>query len=294
MKASRYLPVGASAVAAVLALSACGPQRPAASRVASAGAATAAPASAPLGTVLPTKCPGVFTVATDKPAYAPWFQGDDPANGKGYEAAVAYAVAKQLGFDAKEVRWVTASFNSVVTPGSKPFDVAINQFSISDGRRKAVDFSAGYYDVAQGVVAKRDSKIAHATTVAELAGAKLAAQVGTTSYTAIVAQIKPTLKPSVFDTTDLAVQALKNGQVDGIVVDLPTGFYMISAQLDGGTIVGQLPTFGAAEQFGLILEKGSPLTAAVSQAVETLRRDGTLARLQQEWLAGVGGVSELK
>jgi polar amino acid transport system substrate-binding protein len=281
-------------VTVALALSACGPTRPSRGRAAPVPAPVAAPASAPATTALPTKAPGTLTFATDKPAYAPWFQDDDPTNGKGFEAAVAYAVARQLGFAAKGVKWVTASFNSVVTPGSKVFDIAINQFSISEARRQAVDFSAGYYEVAQVVVTGPDSKIAHATALAELAAAKLAAQVGTTSYTTLVEQIKPTQKPSVFDTTDLAVQALKNGQVDGIVVDLPTGFYIAAAQLDRGKIVGQLPGLGAPEQFGLVLEKGSPLTAAVTAAVEALRQDGTLARLQREWLAGAGGASELK
>jgi polar amino acid transport system substrate-binding protein len=251
-------------------------------------------AAAPAKAVLPTKTPGLLTIATDKPAYAPWFQDNDPTNGKGFESAVASAVAKQLGFEAKSVRWVTASFNSVITPGVKPFDFAINQFSISEGRRKAVDFSAGYYDVAQVVVTNRESRIAQAKSMADLADAKLAAQVGTTAYPAIIEQIKPQQRPSVFDTNDLAVQALKNRQVDGIVVDLPTGFYMVAAQLEHGLIVGQLPPRGAPEQFGLVLEKGSALTAAVSAAVATLRQDGTLARLQQEWLAGAGGAAELK
>jgi polar amino acid transport system substrate-binding protein len=238
--------------------------------------------------------PGTFTVATDNPAYEPWFSDNKPSNGKGYESAVAYEVAKQLGFQPSEVKWVTASFNSVVTPGRKNFDVDINQVSISEERKKAVDFSTGYYDVAQSVVTYQGSKIANATSLAGLKGAKLGAQVGTTSYATITNTIKPSQKPSVYDTNDLAVQALKNKQIDGIVVDLPTGFYMSAAQLDNGKIVGQISSGSSPEQFGFVLSKGSKLTACVSKAVDALRGEGALARLQQQWLATAGGAPELK
>ena len=165
-------------------------------------------------------------MGTDKPAYEPWFVDDDPTNGKGFESAVAYAVAEQLGFDKAEVKWIVVPFTNAYAPGDKKFDVDINQVSISDARRKAVDFSTGYYDVAQTVVSVKGSKIDGATSIAALKEAKLGAQVGTTSYTAITDQIQPTAKPAVYDTNDLAVQALKNGQIDGIVVDLPTAFYI--------------------------------------------------------------------
>jgi polar amino acid transport system substrate-binding protein len=238
--------------------------------------------------------PGVFTVATDNPAYEPWFSDNKPSNGKGYESAVAYAVAKQLGFAPNEVKWVTASFNSVVTPGRKNFDVDINQVSISEDRKKAVDFSSGYYDVAQAVVSYQGSKIASAHSLADLRTAKLGAQVGTTSYSTIVNTIKPGPTPAVYDTNDLAVQALKNKQIDGIVVDLPTGFYMSAAQLDHGVIVGQLPAGPSPEQFGMVLTRGSALTPCVSKAVDALRQDGTLDALQQQWLATAGGAPVLK
>jgi polar amino acid transport system substrate-binding protein len=238
--------------------------------------------------------PGTFTVATDNPAYEPWFSDNKPSNGKGYESAVAYAVAGKLGFAPGEVKWVTASFNSVVTPGRKNFDVDINQVSISDQRRKAVDFSTGYYDVAQSVVTYAGSPIAKATSLAELKNARLGAAVGTTSYTTILDTIKPSKKPAVYDTNDLAVQALKNKQIDGIVVDLPTGFYMSAAQLDNGKIVGQISSGSSPEQFGFVLSKGSKLTACVSKAVDALRSDGALTRLQEQWLATAGGAPELK
>ena len=237
---------------------------------------------------LALKTAGTFTVGTDKPAYAPWFVDDDPANGKGYESAVTYAVAKSLGFAESEVKWQTVQFNAAFAPGPKKFDLDVNQISISEDRRKAVDFSSGYYDVRQTVITTAGSKIANAKSVAELAGAKLGAQVGTTSYTALRDVIKPKQTPAVYDTNDLAVQALKNKQIDGIVVDLPTGFYMTAAQLDNGKIVGQLPAGGQAEQFGFVLEKGSALTACVSKAVDALKADGTLAKLQQQYLTAEG------
>jgi len=237
---------------------------------------------------------GTFTVGTDKPAYSPWFVDDDPNNGKGFESAVAYAVAEKLGFDKPEVKWIVVPFTNAYAPGDKKFDIDINQVSISDARRKAVDFSSGYYDVAQAVVSTKGSKIDGATSVAELKDAKLGAQVGTTSYTAITDQIQPTAKPAVYDTNDLAVQALKNGQVDGIVVDLPTAFGIVAVQLDDGAIVGQLPAgTGTPDQFGLVLAKGSPLTSCVSQAVDALKSDGTLADLEAQWLAGTDGAPVL-
>lgn len=238
---------------------------------------------------------GTFTVGTDQPAYAPWFVDDDPSNGEGYESAVAYRVAEQLGFGAEEVEWVVVPFNSAVTPGAKTFDVDINQISITAERRNAVDFSTGYYDVAQTVITTKGSPIESATSVAELADAKLGAQVGTTSYTVINDQIKPAEEPAAFDTNDIAVQSLANGQVEGIVVDLPTAFYMTSAQLDNGVIVGQLPAQDeAGDQFGFVLDKGNSLTPCVSGAVDALREDGTLDALAEEWLAGSGGAPELQ
>ena len=237
--------------------------------------------------------PGTLTLGTDKPAYPPWFVDDTPSNGKGYEAAVGAAIADKLGFAPTEVSWTVVPFNTAIAPGPKNFDLDLNQISISDERKQAVDFSSGYYDVRQAVVTTKGSPIAGKASVADLAGAKLGAQVGTTSYKAITDQIKPSTKPSVFDTNDLAVQALKNGQIDGIVVDLPTAFYMTGAQLDDGVIVGQLPQTGTPEQFGAVLDKGSALTPCVTQAVDALRADGTLKKLEKQWLAEQGA-PELK
>lgn len=238
--------------------------------------------------------PGTLTIGTDKPAYPPWFVDDDPSNGKGYESAVAYAIAEKMGFTKGDVKWVVVPFNTAISPAAKSFDFDVNQVSISDKRKQAVDFSSGYYDVRQAVISYKGSPIDGKTAIADLKGAKLGAQVGTTSYTAVVDQIAPDQKPAVFDTNDLAVQALKNKQIDGIVVDVPTAFYMTAAQMDDGVIVGQLPDAGSTpEQFGAVLDKGSALTPCVTKAVDALREDGTLKALEGEWLSSQGA-PELK
>jgi len=208
---------------------------------------------------------------------------------------VTYAVTKQLGFEAADVAWITVPFTNAFAPGEKKFDVDVNQVSITDQRCKAVDFSSGYYDVAQAVVTTKDSPISGATTTAALKTAKLGAQVGTTSYTVITDQIAPEQQPAVYDTNDLAVQALKNGQIDGIVVDLPTAFYMAAAQLDDGKIVGQLPPgSGKADEFGFVLGLGSPLTSCVSSAVDALQADGTLKTIEGQYLSNAGGAPVLQ
>ncbi|MEV4442915.1 ABC transporter substrate-binding protein, partial [Streptomyces sp. NPDC049577] len=243
---------------------------------------------------LTTRTSGKLTVGTDKPAYAPWFEGDDPANGKGFESAVAYAVADRLGYARSEVVWQTVPFNTSVAPGPKRFDFDINQISVSDERRRAVDFSSGYYDVRQAVIALKDSPAAKATTLAGLKQARLGAQVGTTSLDVVKDLIKPDHEPAVFQKNDLAKTALKNHQVDAIVVDLPTAFFITSAEVPEARVVGQLAAPGdRPEQFGLVLDKGSRLTGCVSRAVDSLRQDGTLARLEKQWLSDAAGAPVL-
>lgn len=238
---------------------------------------------------LPTQTAGTLTIATSEPAYGPWVIDNDPTNKQGYESAVAYAVAEKLGYTDDQVTWTRVSFNAAISPAPKDFDFDINQFSISEDRKKAVDFSSGYYDVTQTVVTTADSPIAAATSVAELKGATLGAQIGTTSLTALTDQIAPDSDPVIFQTNDAAVQALQNGQVQGLVVDLPTAFYMAGAQLDNGVVLGQLPgSASETEQFGLLLEKDSPLTDCVTQAVDAVRADGTLDLLAEEFLTGAG------
>jgi polar amino acid transport system substrate-binding protein len=259
----------------------------------SATASASASASACASGALNTRTPGKLTIGTDNPAYPPWFSDNKPDNGKGFESAVAYNVAERLGYPAANVTWTQVPFNNAIAPGPKAYDLDINQFSITDERKQAVDFSSPYYLVRQTIITIKGSKIDGATTIAALKDAKLGAQVGTTSYQAINDLIKPSTKAQVFNTNDDAKKALQNGTIDGLVVDLPTAFYMTAAELDGGKIVGQLPQVGVPEQFGIVLDKGSPLTRCVSKAVDQLRQDGTLAVLEKTWLAGTGGAPEL-
>jgi polar amino acid transport system substrate-binding protein len=267
----------------------------------SAGATSPGPATGG-GTVggacvpdqLQTTTPKVLTIATSEPVYEPWMVDNDPSNGKGFESAVAYAVATQLGFDKDQVTWTRVGFDEAIAK-QDGWDFDINQFSISEARKKQVDFSSGYFDVSQVVITVKGSPIEKATTVAELKNAKLGAMNGTTSLNALNDVIKPTNKPSVFDDNAVAAQALQNGQIDGLVVDLPTGFYMTGAQLKDGVVVGQLPgTASQKEQFGLLLAKGSPLTECVTKAVDALRADGTLEQLTTKWLGGKDVAPELK
>jgi polar amino acid transport system substrate-binding protein len=245
---------------------------------------------------------GKLTVGTDNPAYPPWFGGDekapwkisDPRSGQGFESAVAYAVADELGFSRAEVTWMVVPFTQSFKPGPKDFDFDINQISYSDVRAKAVDFSDSYYDVNQAVVALNSSKIANAKSLADLKGAKLGAPVGTTSYQYIVDNVKPTQKPGVYDTLNDGVSALKAKQIDGLVVDLPTAFFVTAAQVENSKIVGQFPAVGEQERFGMVFEKGSALVDCVNQALTALKDDGELASIQQEWLSDKASAPVLK
>ena len=230
--------------------------------------------------------PGTLTVATDTPAYPPYFEDDDPSNGKGFESAVAYAVAEQLGFSQDQVTWTTVPFNKSYAPGDKEFDFDINQISITPKRQKAVDFSDGYYTVNQAVVALADSPIAGATTLADLQSSKLGAQVGTTSLDFITEVIQPTQEPMVYNDTNDAKSALENGQIDGIVVDLPTAYYVTAVEFDNAKIVGQFPAQEGGEEFGLLMAKGSPILQCVNQAIGALKESGELQQIQDEWLVG--------
>ena len=252
--------------------------------IASDGKNTPDSASASEGS-LKTVTPGKLTIATGEPAYSPWVENNDPASGKGFEAAIAYAVAGKLGFANADVVWVRSTFDAAVAPGAKDWDFNLQQFSITEERRNAVDFSSPYYTTAQAVVTLKGSPVSGATTVAELKGALLGAQTGTTSHRMLTETVAPTTAPSVFNNSQDTVQALKGGQVDAIVVDLPTALYLVAAELDGGVVVGQFADTSGGDQFGLVLPKGSPLTAAVTGAVDALRADGTLDSLTKTWLS---------
>ncbi|TKK87761.1 amino acid ABC transporter substrate-binding protein [Herbidospora galbida] len=238
--------------------------------------------------------PGKLTIGTDKPAYEPWFKDDDPANGQGFEGAVAAAVAKGLGFTPQEVAWETVPFDSSFAPGPKKFDFDINQISITPERAKAVDFSEGYYTVKQAVVALGDSKFASAANLAALKDAKIGVQAGTTALSAVREVIQPGDDPSVFNQQIDAVSALKNKQIDAIVVDLPTAFYVTAAQVEGSKIVGQFAaSSGTPEEFGLLFEKGNTLVGCVDKALADLKSSGELAAIEQQWLTSTAGAPEL-
>jgi len=235
---------------------------------------------------LPLYEEGRLTIATDKPAFEPWFKGNDPTNGRGFESAVAYAVAEEMGFSESEVDWVVEPFNKSYAPGPKDYDFDINQISITEKREQAVDFSIGYYDANQALVALQDSPIADVTSLEDIKSYKLGAQIGTTSYAYIVETIQPDEQPFTYDTTTDARSALRAGQIDGIVVDLPTAFFISAVQISGSAVVGQFPTAGEEpEQFGLLFEEGNPLVECVDDALETLKADGTLAAIQERWLS---------
>jgi polar amino acid transport system substrate-binding protein len=241
---------------------------------------------------LPTQQQGVLTIATDKPAYPPYFEDDDPTNGEGFESAVAYAVADQLGYPKAKVKWTVEPFNSSFAPGPKDFDFDVNQISITPPREKAVDFSAPYYTANQAVVALKDSDAAKATSLEDLQDANLGVQIGTTSLEAAEAEIEPSSRPEVFNNSNDVVQALKNKQIDAVVVDLPTALYLTAVQVPEATVVGQFSAPGG-DQWGALLEKDSELTGCVSQAVEALEDSGELERITQRWMSQAAGAPEL-
>ena len=278
------------AAVALLFAAACAPAAP---TTPSTGAASgSAQAGAP--GALPTLKSGTLTFATDQPVYPPWFVDDKPESGQGFEGAVAAAIAGGLGYTTDKVTWVRVPFNAAIQPGPKSYDLDLNEFSITSERRQAVDFSSPYYDVRQAVIALDSSPAAGAKTLAALKAVRLGAQVGTTSLDAITNQIAPSTKPSVYNSNDDAKLALTNGQIDALVVDLPTAFYITSAELQNAKIVGQLPAgSGVPEQFGAVLDKDSPLTPCVSAAVDKLRAAGTLTALEKQWLAQAGSAPEL-
>jgi polar amino acid transport system substrate-binding protein len=235
--------------------------------------------------VLRTVSPGILTIGVDQPVYPPWFNDNkNPIGGDGYESAIDLAIADKLGYSDDQIKVKRVSFSQAIGPAARSFDFDLDEFSITKKREQAVDFSAPYYDVAEAIVALKGSKAAAVTTFAGLKTLKLGAQTGSTNQQTISDVIKPA-QHAFFGGNALAVQALKNGQIDGLVVDLPTAFYITAAQVKNSIIVGQLPSTGTPEQFGALLAKGSPLTSCVSKAIDALKDDGTLAEIQDKWLA---------
>lgn len=266
----------------------------------SAGAAAGThPTSSTAGACTPstmkTKTAGTLTIGVDQPVYPPWFASNKaPLDGRGFESAVDVAIAKQLGYSPSHVTISRVTFDQAIQQPYH-FDFDLDEFSITAAREKVVDFSAPYYNVSQAVVTVAGSKAAAVTTLAGLKSLKLGVQLGTTAYTAVTQTIKPSQQPGVYNSNSDALQALRNGQIDALITDLPTAFYMTSAQLKAGKIVGQLPPSGGKqEQFGALLAKGSPLTPCVSKAIDALRADGTLAKIQDRWLAKEGNAPVLR
>jgi polar amino acid transport system substrate-binding protein len=253
---------------------------------------TTATATACTPDKLPTKTKGTLTVATDKPAYPPYFEDDEPANGEGFESAVAFAIGKQLGYRPAQVKWTVEPFNSSYAPGPKDFDFDVNEISITPPRAKVVDFSSPYYTANQAVVALKSSDAAKATSIADLEDAKIGVQIGTTSLSAVEEVIDPSSKPEVFNSSNDVVTALKNEQIDAVVVDLPTALYITAAQVPTATVAGQFAAPGG-DEWGALLAKDSALTACVSEAVETLRDSGQLDELTKRWMSDAAGAPEL-
>ena len=246
---------------------------------------------------------GRLTLGTDNPAFPPWWGGGEtrrpwrvsnPYSGQGYESAVAYAVAGQLGFRRNQVDWRHVPFAQSYRPGRKNFDWYMAQVSYTPERDRAVDFSNAYYYVSQSVVGREGTPIASARSRADLRRYRLGAQLGTTSYQYIVNHIRPSTRPLAYRTNDLAVQSLANGQIDGIVVDLPTAFFVTAVQVDDGVIVGQLPSRGGRERFGMVFESGSSVKRCVNRALNRLWSNGTMKRIQNRWLSQVGGAPVLR
>jgi len=236
---------------------------------------------------------GTLTVGTDKPAYPPYFEDDDPSNGKGFESAVAYAVAEELGFAKEQIKWTVVPFNSSYAPGPKKFDFDINQISITPKRAERVDFSDPYYTAPQAIVTLKSAPTADATSLAELADVKLGVQVGTTSLDAANEVIKPATPPQVFNDSNDTVRALKTRRVDAVVVDLPTAFYLTAAEIPEAKITGQFDAPGG-DDWGLVMAKDSELTPCVNQAIDALKSSGELEQITDKWMGGQAGAPELQ
>lgn len=277
---TRTAAVIAGATALALGLAACAAEQP-------IGPGTEAPDE-------PYVTAGKLTIGTGEPAYYPWVLDDAPESGEGFEAAIAYAVAEELGFAAEDVVWVRTTFEEAIAPGPKSFDFNLQQYSITEERKANVDFSSAYYETSQAVIVRADSPAASASSLAELKGLLIGAASGTTSFAAVEQHVAPDSGVQVFNSNDDAKLAFENNQIDALVVDLPTAFYLTGVELTDSIILGQLPATVGGDQFGLVLAKDSPLTAQVTAAVDALRANGTLDAIAQQWLADAADAPVLK
>ncbi|MFL5845123.1 MAG: ABC transporter substrate-binding protein [Solirubrobacteraceae bacterium] len=284
-----HLKIALPLVALTLALGACGSGDDEAGSGTNASTTPAAASCDKASLDLQTS--GQLTVATDKPAYPPYFEDNDPTNGKGFESAVAYAIAKELGFAKSEVKWTVVPFNSSYAPGPKKFDFDVNQISINPARSKRVDFSTPYYEASQAVVVPAGSDLAP-SSLADLKDAKIGVQIGTTSLDAVNEKIAPSQQTQVFNDSNDVVTALKQGRVDAVVTDLPTAFYITAAQVEGSKIVGDFAAPGG-DEWGALLAKDSSLTECVSKAIGTLKSSGELDRITQKWMGAAAGAPKL-
>ena len=272
--------IGLLAVAG-LTLSACGGSSTTSDTTAAAGT------SGNECTAGKTLAEGTLTIGTGNPAFSPWVENDAPESAEGFEAAVAYAVATQLGFSTENVAWVRTSFDEAIQPGAKSFDFNLQQYSITDERKQTVSFSDPYYTTNQAIVGYSDSAAASATTVAELQGLKFGVQSGTTSLEFLNTVVMPTNEPYVYDDNAAAKAALEAKQIDAIVVDLPTAFYISAVEIEGTKVIGQFPAGEGtvADQFGLVFDLDSPLVECVNVALAALKDSGELAAIEQTWLS---------
>ena len=235
---------------------------------------------------------GTLTIGTGSPAFSPWVENDAPESGEGFEAAVGMAIAAELGYEGESVVWVRTTFDEAIAPGEKNFDFNMQQYSITPEREETISFSDPYYSSNQAIVALAGSPAEGATTVADLADVKFGAQAGTTSLTFINEIIKPTNEPFVYDDNAGAKAALEAGQIDAIVVDLPTGLYISAVEIEGTSVIGQFPgsAGGLTDDFGAVFTKDNPLVACVNTALAALKESGELAKIEQTWLSDNAGV----
>ncbi len=292
MRSPAALLTAATALLACLLLAACGSSNSSSSAASSGSGSSSAAAVACTPSTLPLHTKGVLTVATDSPAYPPYFQNNKPSNGKGFESAVAYAIAKQLGFTPSQVKWTVEPFDSSYAPGPKSFDFDINEISITPARARVVDFSVPYYTNPQGIIVAANSPLAHATSLSAFKNAQIGVQIGTTSLAAVNQLIKPNQQPNIFNTSNDVVSAFKIHRVNAVITDLATAFELTATSLPHTVIAGQFSAPGG-DNWGVLMAKGSGLTKCVNQAVTTLRSNGTLAQLSGKWIASAASAPVL-
>ena len=239
---------------------------------------------------------GVLTIATGSPAFGPWVVDDKPESKEGFEAAVAYAIAAELGYSDANVKWVRTTFDEAIQPGKKNFDFNLQQYSITEERKKTVSFSDGYYTTNQAIVGLSDSAAKGATTLADIKKLKLGAQTGTTSLDYITNVIKPDTEPFVYDDNAGAKAALGANQIDAAIFDLPTALYVSAVEIEGSSVLGQFPAdaSASADEFGLVFDLENPLVGCVNTALAAIKDSGSLAEITSTWLSSKAEIPVIK